>query len=345
MKNSLDFDEPVLAVEDLRTHFSTPRGLARAVDGVSFKVSPGHTIGIVGESGCGKSVLARSIMRLVPEPPGIRAGGQIILNGKSLHSMSEAQMRNVRGKDIAMVFQDPMTSLNPVMQIGRQIGEALTQHFGLRGIELRNRTIELLQSVGLPAPAQKLDAYPHQLSGGMRQRVVIAIALSCNPRLLIADEPTTALDVTIQMQILRLLKKLQTDTGMAMVFISHDLGAVASVSDEVAVMYAGRVVEKAPTNELFDNMRMPYSEALLKAIPNLNAPGHSRLHALAGRPPDLVTPPSGCAFSPRCNYVTDKCRHEAPPLEGVGEHQWACWHPLKLSRKRLDTRSTTTVLS
>ncbi|MBK4739319.1 ABC transporter ATP-binding protein [Noviherbaspirillum sp. DKR-6] len=318
----------LLSVEGLRTYFQTPRGVARAVDGVSFILETGKTLGIVGESGCGKSVLAKSIMRLVPEPPGILAGGGVRLAGRDLLKLSEKEMQEVRGREVGMVFQDPMTSLNPVMRIGAQVGEGLLRHFSVSATELRERTIELLKAVGMPAPEQKLDVYPHQLSGGMRQRVVIAVALACRPQLLIADEPTTALDVTIQMQILRLLKRLQTDNGMGMLFISHDLGAVASVADDVAVMYAGRIVERAPTQELFRHMRMPYTEALMQAIPNPDALPHSRLEALNGRPPDLVNPGTGCAFAPRCKYADVKCRTNAPPLEGAGQHQWACWHPL-----------------
>lgn len=318
----------LLEVRALRTHFATPRGVVRALDGVSFAIEPGQTLGIVGESGSGKTVLARSILRLVPEPPGIRAGGAVLFEGADLQQLDERSLRAVRGAAIAMVFQDPMTSLNPVVTIGRQIGEVLELHLGLGRSARRQRTIELLESVGIPAAPARLDEYAHQLSGGMRQRVTIAMALACRPRLLISDEATTALDVTIQMQILLLLKRYQRETGMAMIFVSHDISAVASVSDSIAVMYGGRIVESAPTGKLLANTRMPYTEALLKARPRLDARSHTRLATLDGVPPDLIRLQPGCAFAPRCSYADASCRQTAPSLVDEGGHRFACWKPL-----------------
>lgn len=319
---------PFLEVRDLRTHFAMPRGVVRALDGVSFAIEPGQTLGIVGESGSGKTVLARSILRLVPEPPGIRAGGAVVFEGVDLQQLDERSLRSVRGAAIAMVFQDPMTSLNPVVTIGRQIAEVLELHLGLGRSARRQRIIELLEAVGIPAAATRLDEYPHQLSGGMRQRVTIAMALACRPRLLIADEATTALDVTIQMQILLLLKRYQRETGMAMIFVSHDLSAVASVSDSIAVMYGGRIVESAPTGKLLADTRMPYTEALLKARPRLDARSHTRLATLDGVPPDLIRLQPGCAFAPRCSYADANCGQAAPALVDEGGHRFACWKPL-----------------
>ena len=322
----------LLEIRELRTQFATPRGRARALDGVSLNLSAGRTLGIVGESGCGKTVLGRSILRLIPEPPGIRAGGEVIFDGRDLQTLDEVALRGIRGREIAMIFQDPMTSLNPVMTIGRQIGEVLEEHLGMRRSQSRARTIELLQQVGIPSPERRIDEYPHQFSGGQRQRVTIAIALACQPRLLIADEPTTALDVTIQMQILMLLKKLQRETGMGMIFISHDLGAVSAVADEIAVMYAGRIVEQAPTTALFRGVYMPYTEALLTARPSHDAPPHSRLTALGGRPPDLASLPLGCAFAPRCRYADSRCTVSAPELIEVPPRRYACFKPLPADR-------------
>ncbi|MBI3524207.1 MAG: ABC transporter ATP-binding protein [Betaproteobacteria bacterium] len=319
---------PAINIRGLSTHFRTPRGVVRAVQDVSFSVGAGRTLGIVGESGCGKSVLSRSILRLVPEPPGIRAGGEVLFEGRDLQRLDESALRDIRGSAIAMIFQDPMTSLNPVLTIGRQIGEVLERHLAYNRSKARTRAVELLETVGVQCGPKRLDEYPHQLSGGMRQRVTIAMALACRPRLLIADEPTTALDATVQMQILILLKRLQRETGMAMIFISHDLGAVASVADEIAVMYAGRIVEKAPRADLFESMRMPYTQALLRARPDLDAPPHMRLGALEGRPPDLARIPEGCAFAPRCSHADAHCRIGAPPLRADGGHSFACWKPI-----------------
>ena len=316
---------PLLQVSDLRVQFRTERGHLGAVDGVSFELEAGRTLGIVGESGCGKTVLSRSLLKLNPI-----AGGSVIFDGRDLVAMEEEELNDVRGRDISIVFQDPMTSLNPVLTIGYQIAESLTHHLKMSRAAARTRARELLAAVGIPSPDGRLNEYPHQLSGGMRQRVTIAMALSCEPRLLIADEPTTALDVTVQAQILDLLKQQQRQRGMAMILISHDLGVVAGRTDEIAVMYAGRFVERAPTPVLFDRPRMPYTEALLRAIPRLDQPSHSRLLAIGGRPPDLVEPPPGCRFSPRCGYARDRCRVDEPYLEPALDagHSFACWYPV-----------------
>jgi oligopeptide/dipeptide ABC transporter ATP-binding protein len=305
---------PLLSVRDLGVRFSTPRGDVRAVSEVGFDLHPGATLAIVGESGSGKSVLSRSLLRLLPAATTTQSGS-IRFDGRDLATLDEDGLRAVRGREVAMIFQDPMSSLNPVLTIGRQIGEVLQRHLGMEAAARRARCIELLASVGIAGPEQRLDEYPHQLSGGMRQRVMIAMALACGPRLLIADEPTTALDVTIQMQILVLLKRRQRETGMAMIFISHDLAAVSGVADEVAVMYAGRFVEQAPVGEFFQNRRMPYSEALLRARPDGRS-GRVRLESIAGRPPDLTALPAGCAFAPRCARASDECRAARPVLAG-----------------------------
>jgi peptide/nickel transport system ATP-binding protein len=318
---------PLLAVHDLRVQFRTARGLLRAVDGVSFELAAGRTLGIVGESGCGKTVLSRSLLRLNPV-----AGGRILFDGHDLTAMDESELRDVRGRDMSIVFQDPMTSLNPVLSIGSQIAETLVHHLRVSRRAARERARELLAAVGIPAPEARLREYPHQLSGGMRQRVTIAMALACEPRLLIADEPTTALDVTVQAQILDLLQQQQRERGMAMILISHDLGVVAGRTDEIAVMYAGRIVERAPTRLLFARTRMPYTQALLRAIPRLGQPSHTRLEAIGGRPPDLVSPPPGCRFAPRCGRVRERCRLDEPPLEpdagADSGHEFACWYPV-----------------
>jgi peptide/nickel transport system ATP-binding protein len=288
-------------------------------------VAAGRTLGIVGESGCGKTVLSRSLLRLTRV-----AGGRIVFDGRDLVTMDESELREVRGRAMSIVFQDPMTSLNPVLTIGAQIVESLTHHLKLGRRAARERARELLAAVGIPSPAARLDEYPHQLSGGMRQRVTIAMALSCEPKLLIADEPTTALDVTVQAQILDLLERERDVRGMAMILISHDLGVVAGRTDEIAVMYAGKIVERAPTRTLFANTRMPYTHALLQAIPRLDQPSHSRLLAIGGRPPDLVAPPPGCRFHPRCGRAQERCRTDEPELEPDAEagHAYACWYPV-----------------
>ncbi|MXW80987.1 MAG: ABC transporter ATP-binding protein [Gemmatimonadetes bacterium] len=317
--------DPVLEVRDLRTYFHTEEGVARAVDGVSFAVGRGQTLGLVGESGCGKSVSAFSIMRLVPDPPGRIEDGQILLKGRDLLVLDEEEMRRVRGDDIAMIFQEPMTSLNPVLTCGFQIAEAVVLHQQVPMQEARTRAIEMLQLVGIPAPEQRIDEYPHQLSGGMRQRVMIAMALSCNPDVLIADEPTTALDVTIQAQILALLESLQESLQMAIVMITHDLGVIAETADQVAVMYAGQIVEYAETQALFTRPRHPYTRGLLRSIPRLDAE-QERLDIIPGVVPDARAFPPGCRFAPRCPLADDHCRAEAPPLEEIEAGHWAsCW--------------------
>ena len=317
--------DPVLEVRDLRTYFHTEEGVARAVDGVSFAVGRGQTLGLVGESGCGKSVSAFSIMRLVPDPPGRIEDGQILLKGRDLLALDEEEMRRVRGDDIAMIFQEPMTSLNPVLTCGFQIAEAVVLHQQVPMQEARTRAIEMLQLVGIPAPEQRIDEYPHQLSGGMRQRVMIAMALSCNPDVLIADEPTTALDVTIQAQILALLESLQESLQMAIVMITHDLGVIAETADQVAVMYAGQIVEYAETQALFTRPRHPYTRGLLRSIPRLDAE-QERLDIIPGVVPDARVFPQGCRFAPRCPLADAHCRAEAPPLEEIEAGHWAsCW--------------------
>ena len=321
---------PLLAVEDLETHFRTPRGRVRAVDGVSFTLERGQTLGIVGESGCGKSVLSRTIMGLLPSNAEVPSASRVRFDGRDLRQMSERELRGVRGRHMAIIFQDPMTSLNPVMTCGAQIVETLTYHMGLGKRAARDRAVELFTAVGIPEPARRVDHYPHQLSGGMRQRVAIAIAISCEPALLIADEPTTALDVTVQAEILDLLKRQQRERRMALILITHDLGVVAGHTDEVAVMYAGRIVERAATTTLFARTRMPYTEALLRSIPRLADPPHTPLQTIAGRPPELIDPPPGCRFAPRCRYAAADCRQLAPALTG-DRHAFACWHPLEVA--------------
>ena len=317
--------DPLLEVRDLRTYFHTEEGVARAVDGVSFAVGRGQTLGLVGESGCGKSVSAFSIMRLVPDPPGRIEAGQILLRGRDLLALDEEEMSRVRGDDIAMIFQEPMTSLNPVLTCGFQIAEAVVLHQQVAMQEARGRAVEMLQLVGIPAPEQRIDEYPHQLSGGMRQRVMIAMALSCNPDVLIADEPTTALDVTIQAQILALLESLQESLQMAIVMITHDLGVIAETADQVAVMYAGQIVEYAETPSLFAHPRHPYTRGLLRSIPRLDAE-QERLDIIPGVVPDSRAFPQGCRFAPRCPLADDHCRAEAPSLAEIEPAHWAsCW--------------------
>jgi peptide/nickel transport system ATP-binding protein/oligopeptide transport system ATP-binding protein len=316
--------EPLLRVENLRTVFRTSGGEVAAVDGVSLEVPRGRTLGIVGESGCGKSVLSLSIMRLLSHPGRI-AGGRVLLEGRDLAALSAAEMRAVRGRDIAMIFQEPMTSLNPVHRVGFQIAEAIRAHEPrASAAELRERGIAALKRVRIPSPERRFDEYPHQLSGGMRQRVMIAMALACSPRLLIADEPTTALDVTVQAQILDLLRDLQAETGMAIILITHDLGVVAEMADEVAVMYAGRVVERAPAAALFEDPQHPYTLGLLGSIPRLDEE-RERLLAIAGAVPPPFALPKGCRFHPRCPFAEEACRTETPPLrEVVPGHEAAC---------------------
>ncbi len=322
-------DGPLLEVSDLRTHFRTERGLVRAVDGVSFTLERGRTLGVVGESGSGKTVLSRSIMGLLPKHNVVRSGS-VRFEGREIGSADTPTMRELWGTEMAMVFQDPMTSLNPVMRIGNQITESLRYHLEVAKDFANETAIALLRSVGIPEPERRMKEYPHQLSGGMRQRVTIAIALACGPKLLFADEPTTALDVTVQAQILDLLQSQQRERFMAMILVTHDLGVVAGRADDIAVMYAGKVAEKAPTRTLFTEMRHPYTEALLKSIPKLADPSHTRLEAIGGRPPDLVSPPAGCKFAPRCPYAQQRCMEEEPMLAETGApgHAFACFYPV-----------------
>lgn len=321
----------LLDVEDLHVSFATSRGPLRAVQGVSLSLDQGKTLGIVGESGSGKTVLSRAIMGLLPRASTTQTGS-VRYDGTEILNAPNDDLRKLWSTHIAMVFQDPMTSLNPVQRIGNQITEPLKIHLKLSKGEAKETALSLLMQVGIPSPVERYEAYPAQLSGGMRQRVMIAIALACAPRLLMADEPTTGLDVTVQAQILDLLSQLQRDREMAMILVTHDLGVVATRTDEIIVMYAGNVVERAPTNVLFKSMAMPYTEALLKSTPRIADPSHTRLTAIEGRPPDLLNPPSGCPFSPRCPYAQDKCHLEKPPLvEAAPGHSYACWYPLTAS--------------
>jgi oligopeptide transport system ATP-binding protein len=320
-------NDVILEVRDLKTHFFTEDGVARAVDGVSWSLPRGRTLGLVGESGCGKSVTALSVMRLVPDPPGRIVGGQIHLSGRNLLALSEADMRHIRGNQIAMIFQEPMTSLNPVFTVGDQIVEAIELHQKLRGRPAWDRATDMLRKVGIPEPQRRVKEYPHQMSGGMRQRVMIAMALSCNPAVLIADEPTTALDVTIQAQILDLLRQLQAETRMAILMITHDLGVIAEIADEVCVMYASHIVERAPVDELFADPRHPYTQGLFRSMPRL-AQRKDRLDVIPGSVPNPLSFPSGCKFHPRCPLGADdaQCQSHNPPLGQVRPDHWvACW--------------------
>jgi oligopeptide/dipeptide ABC transporter ATP-binding protein len=320
---------PLLVVDDLHTSFHTDRGLLRAVDGASFTLAQGRTLGVVGESGSGKTVLARSVMGLL-KGDSVEQNGSVRFEGTELVGAPARTLRSLWGARIAMVFQDPMTSLNPVMRIGHQISESLRLHLKLDRAEARATAVSLLSQVGIPTPEERARAYPGQLSGGMRQRVVIAVAIACAPRLLLADEPTTGLDTTVQAQILDLLASLQAERNMAMVLVTHDLGVVATRTDEIVVMYAGRIVERAPTPRLFASMAMPYTEALLGSTPRLASAGHTKLAAIEGRPPDPVASPPGCPFAPRCRYAQEVCHTERPPLVATDDpdHLFACWFPL-----------------
>jgi peptide/nickel transport system ATP-binding protein len=327
---------PLLEIEGLKTHFFTRDGIVRAVDGVSFSVAPGETLAVVGESGCGKSVTSLSIMRLVASPPGRIVDGSIRFQGKNLLALSEREMRDIRGNDISMIFQEPMTSLNPVLTIGRQITETLTLHQGLDRAAAEARATEMLRLVGIPEPAQRLKQYPHELSGGMRQRVMIAMALACDPRLLIADEPTTALDVTVQAQILDLMRQLKSKTGAAIILITHSLGVVAEMAQRVVVMYGGRKVEEAPVGPLFSQPRHPYTQALLGSVPRLGSSlaeaNGQRLAEIPGVVPSLKEAIPGCIFAPRCAHATQRCRSEYPPLEEKAPGHWvACWEADRLA--------------
>jgi oligopeptide/dipeptide ABC transporter ATP-binding protein len=316
----------LLEVRNLHTQFVSAGGVVRAVDGVSWDVCAGETVALVGESGCGKSVSALSVMRLVSAPAGRITSGQIIFKGRDLLTLSEEEMRRTRGREIGMIFQEPMTSLNPVLSVGRQLTETVEIHLGMTAAQSRTRAIELLSLVGVPDPARRLAQYPHQFSGGMRQRMMIAMALSCNPALVLADEPTTALDVTIQAQILELMKDLSRRLGAAMLMITHNLGVVARYADRVNVMYAGKIVERASAREIYANPRHPYTLGLLRSVPRLDEPRRAKLQPIPGQPPDLSRLPEGCSFAPRCPYALDRCRTDGPPLDEVGaEHLSACW--------------------
>ncbi len=316
----------LLEIENLKTQFFISAGTVKAVDGISYTVDKGETVALVGESGCGKSVSALSILRLIPWPPGKIVDGRIVFDGVDLASLSEEEMRNVRGKDIAMVFQEPMTSLNPVLSIGEQLSETLITHFTISDKEARKKSLELLEMVGISDPDRRLDQYPHHLSGGMRQRVMIAMALSCEPKLIIADEPTTALDVTIQAQILELMKDLTKRLGASLIIITHNLGVVARYADRVNVMYAGKIIETGTAKDIYHNPKHPYTLALLNSIPRMDLPRQAKLDPVEGQPPDLTKLDEGCSFRPRCRFVVDGCAKSFPELEQVGDgHFTACF--------------------
>ncbi|HHS97301.1 MAG TPA: ABC transporter ATP-binding protein [Chloroflexi bacterium] len=318
----------LMEIKNLTVRFYTEDGVVHAVNGISYTMDEGDTLGVVGESGCGKSVHALSIMRLIPSPPGRIEDGEVWFDGRDLLKVSESEMHKVRGAEIAMVFQDPMTSLNPVYTVGFQIMEALKLHQGMDDQQARERAAELLTMVGIPEARQRLDDYPHQFSGGMRQRAMIAMALSCNPKLLIADEPTTALDVTIQAQIVDLVKRLQEQLGMAVMWITHDLGVVAGLAKKVNVMYAGYIVERGSVYDIYKRPRHPYTQGLLGSLPRLDEPPGTKLVSIPGLPPDLIDLPPGCPFAARCTYAVDKCLEAMPPLEeadGADQHLVACW--------------------
>ncbi len=326
--------QPLLQVKDLRTYFYTEGGVVKAVDGVSFDVEEGEIVGLVGESGCGKTVTALSILRLIPTPPGRIVGGEVWFEGQDLLRLRDGEIRHVRGNKIAMIFQEPMTSLNPVLTIGRQITEALELHLKMDQRAARRRAIELLDMVRIPEAERRVRDYPHQFSGGMRQRVMIAMALSCNPRLLLADEPTTALDVTIQAQILELLTGLVREMGTAVVIVTHNLGVIARYADRVNVMYAGQIVESAPAMELYHHPLHPYTLGLLRSVPRLDQARRERLEPIEGFPPDPAHIPSGCPFRPRCRWAVSRCQEENPPLLQVGErHYSACWEWQRLPQE------------
>jgi len=325
----------LLEVRNLATKFFTQDGVVNAVNGISFKVEEGETLGFVGESGCGKTVTVLSMMRLIPSPPGRIVDGEVLFEKRDLLKMSAGEIRKVRGKKIAMIFQDPMTSFNPVLTIGRQIEEALELHLGMSRRRARERATELLELVGIPDAGERVDDYPHQFSGGMRQRAMIAMALSCNPQLLIADEPTTALDVTIQAQIIELVKRLRDERGLSVIWITHDLGVISGLADRVIVMYAGYIVERAPVMQVFTDPRHPYTLGLLTSVPRLDEQRGDSLTPIEGLPPDLIDMPPGCPFRPRCSYAIDRCVEANPKLETVTlHHETACWVALAGRRWR-----------
>ncbi len=332
---------PLLEVKNLVTQFFTMEGVVKAVDDISYDLEPGETLGLVGESGCGKSVSALSVMRLIPWPPGKVMSGEVIFEGEDLLKIDADEMRSIRGKEIAMVFQEPMTSLNPVLTIGRQLTETMELHLNLDKQGAQQRAVDLLQMVGIPDPDRRLAQYPHQFSGGMRQRVMIAMALSCNPRLLIADEPTTALDVTIQAQILELMKSLCREFGTALIVITHNLGVVARYADRVNVMYAGKIIEKGTSEEIYHQPKHPYTLGLLQSVPRLDEPRRVKLEPIEGQPPDLINLPPGCSFRSRCRYSVDKCEVDVPPLEVYDSngHVAACWEAHNIERHVAEARA------
>ncbi len=316
----------LLEVKDLKTYFKTDNGILKAVDGVSFTVHEGETVGLVGESGCGKSVTNLSIMRLVPSPPGKIVGGEVIYRGSDIMKLSEKELRSIRGNKISMIFQDPMTSLNPYLRISTQMIETIRLHQDMTKQEARERAVTMLKLVGIPSAETRIDCYPHQFSGGMRQRVMIAMALSCNAELLIADEPTTALDVTIQAQILELIKSICERFKTAVILITHDLGVVAGMCDKVCVMYAGRIVESAPTDELYEKPSHPYTRGLIASVPKMDGKKEEKLFSIEGQPPNVIDLPPCCPFHPRCDKTCEVCRHAYPPVKEVGkDHFVACW--------------------
>jgi oligopeptide transport system ATP-binding protein len=325
----------LLQVKDLKTYFFTEEGVVKAVDGITYDLEEGETLGLVGESGSGKSVSALSILRLIPNPPGKIVGGEVWFDGQDLIQADEDEIRHIRGNRIGMVFQEPMTSLNPVLTIGRQLTESLELHLKLDRSAANARAVELLEMVGIPEAASRLGDYPHQFSGGMRQRVMIAMALSCNPKLVLADEPTTALDVTIQAQILEILARLSKEMGTAVIIITHNLGVVARYADRVNVMYGGKIVESATAAELYSNPRHPYTLGLLRSVPRLDEARKDKLEPIEGSPPDLANLPPGCSFYPRCKFRSERCLQEAPPLMSVGDkHYAACWHWEDVAQER-----------
>jgi oligopeptide transport system ATP-binding protein len=325
----------MLEVKGLETRFFTQDGVVKAVNGISYTLDESETLAIVGESGCGKSVGVMSLMRLIPEPPGKITAGEAIFNGRDLLKMNKEAIRQVRGKEIAMVFQDPMTSLNPVLTIGRQITEALELHMGMDKNQAIQRAIELLEMVNIPGAEGRIGDYPHQFSGGMRQRVMIAMALSCMPQILIADEPTTALDVTIQAQIVELVKRLRDELGMAIIWITHDLGVVAGLAERVVVMYSGYIMEQALVKDLYETPRHPYTLGLLGSLPRVDMLREERLVSIEGMPPDLIALPEGCPFAARCDFAIDRCLHENPKLESIAPgHKIACWIDVETGRER-----------
>ena len=326
----------LLEVKNLTTQFFTTSGVVQAVDNVSFDIDEGETVAVVGESGCGKSVSALSILRLIPWPPGKIAGGSIHFGGKNLLALSDEEIRKIRGREISMVFQEPMTSLNPVLSIGLQLTETMEHHLGISNTEAHQKAVELLGMVGISEPERRLSQYPHHLSGGMRQRVMIALALSCEPKLIIADEPTTALDVTIQAQILELMKNLTKQMGVALIVITHNLGVVARYADRVNVMYAGKLVEMGQAREIYHDPHHPYTLGLLASVPRMDQPRGTRLIPIDGQPPDLTLLDSGCAFRPRCRFAVDQCATEIPPLQTVDhEHASACWRVSEISELKV----------